>query len=76
MAGNDPETFVLLPADKISPTWNKLKAYLEQELATARVKNDDQKLDEIQTAHTRGRIQTLKNLLALENAPPVMTTDG
>lgn len=72
----EPDIFRLLPGDIISPTWQRLKGYLENELETARVKNDDQKLDEIQTAITRGRIQTLKNLLALENAPPVIPTDG
>lgn len=71
-----PDTFQLLPSDKVSGTWQRFKAHLEQELATARLKNDDEKLDPIQTAFTRGRIKTLKNLLALENAPPVISTDG
>lgn len=71
-----PETFLLLPGDKVSPTWQRLKAYFEQELANARTKNDNEKLDPIQTALIRGRIQTLKNLLALENPPPVVPTDG
>lgn len=71
-----PDEFRLLPGDIVSPTWQKLKTHLEHELATARVKNDDEKLDEIQTAMTRGRIKTLKSILALENPPPVVRTDG
>lgn len=71
-----PDQFKLLPSDIVSPTWQKLKEFFEQELRTARIKNDDEKLDPIQTAMTRGRIKTLKSLLALENAPPVIPTDG
>lgn len=71
-----PEDFKLMPGDRVSPTWQRLKEHLEKELETAQRKNEDEKLDPVQTAFTRGRIKTLRGLLALENAPPVIPTDG
>lgn len=71
-----PDQFVMLPMDKVSTTWLRLKKHLESELAIARLKNDDEKLDPIQTAMIRGRIKTLKSILALETPPPVTSTDG
>lgn len=73
-APKDP--FVLTPGDRATGAWLRLKEHMEDELATARVKNDDPKLDDIQTAMTRGRIQTLKSLIALGDTSPVIPTDG
>lgn len=73
---NAPETFILTSGEKTSSTWMRLKDYMETELATARIKNDDPRLNEIQTAMTRGRIQTLKSFIALGSISPVIPTDG
>lgn len=54
----------LTRADFESRTWDRLRALLEQRLAAQREQND-QRLDEVKTAHIRGRIAELKELLAL-----------
>lgn len=73
---NAPDPFVLTPGEKTSSTWLRLKDFMETELKIARTKNDDLKLDEIQTAITRGRIQTLKSLIALGDISPIIPIDG
>jgi hypothetical protein len=69
---NDKIDFTLTPGDKVSPTWQKLRAHLEDKLKDARGKNDDTKLDAIQTAAIRGQIQTLKSIIALGDTSPVI----
>lgn len=73
---NAPDPFLLSSGEKTSSTWLRLKDHMETELAIARTKNDDPKLDAIQTAMTRGRIQTLKSLIALGDISPVIPIDG
>lgn len=47
-----------------SALWKKLEQYLNDQLASKRRANDAD-LDPAKTAHTRGQIACLKNLLAL-----------
>jgi hypothetical protein len=61
----DNTPLTLTPGDKVSPTWLKLVRDMERQLKNLRGKNDDAKLNEIQTAIIRGQIQTLKVLIAL-----------
>jgi hypothetical protein len=51
-----------------SVTWNwaQTKRWAEAMLDRERKKNDALDLDPVQTAHTRGRISLLKELLSLE----------
>jgi hypothetical protein len=72
MIMDDKISFALTPADKISPTWQKLREHLETKLKNARGKNDDATLDEIQTAALRGQIQTLKSIISLGDTSPVI----
>lgn len=74
---DEPQAALLLSSgDKTSPTWLKLAAHLNEELRVARIKNDNEKLTEQQTAALRGRIATLKSILRLGDISPVITTDG
>lgn len=66
-----PEVFRLTPQDRHSATWLRLKAHLEDKLATARVENEGDK-DAIMTAKIRGRIGLLKALIALDQDDPVI----
>jgi hypothetical protein len=45
--------------------WVEIARWAEERLALERQRNDDLKLDVAQTAHCRGRISVLKDLLAL-----------
>lgn len=73
---NEPQSFVLSPAERGSPLWLKLKAYLDQRLQNARERNDGP-LDADQTARTRGEIDALKALLRLgRELPPFDDGDG
>ena len=56
-------------AEKESPLWKKLKAYLEDRLEASRKLNDSDLTVE-QTAKQRGKIAEIKSLLALETPPP------
>lgn len=58
----------LTDADRISPTWQKLKKSFEQELQTLRMKNDNETPEEV-TAKIRGRIAMLKEILRLGEEP-------
>lgn len=62
---NHPTPLVLTQGEKTSPFWAKMKVYLESELQRARKRNDDQQLDQLDTAALRGRISLLKTLIAL-----------
>jgi hypothetical protein len=46
-------------------TWQEIVRWAEERMALERQRNDDVKLDVAQTAHCRGRISILKDLLAL-----------
>jgi hypothetical protein len=60
--------------DRQSPAWRKLKAHLELRLQELRMKNDND-LDAIETAKTRGAIKTCTNLLALGDQDPATEAD-
>lgn len=66
--------FTLTRDDRATGLWTRLRGHLEEKLATARVKNDDETLTEQQTAALRGRINCLKALLALGTDRPVILT--
>jgi hypothetical protein len=67
------DPFQLSEHDKAQGLWLRLKSYLEGRLADARKRNDDMSLPEYDTAALRGEIRTLKRLIALDAARPVMT---
>lgn len=58
----------LSPIEAHSPIWAKIKQHLQERLEVARARNDGD-LDAIETARLRGRIQTLKELIALDESP-------
>jgi hypothetical protein len=55
--------------DLASETWKAIAARATARLADLRARNDGA-LDEVKTAHLRGRISELKELLALGNPVP------
>lgn len=61
---------VLDKADAISPVWHKLKTHLEAQLLALRKRNDNPRLDPIETAALRGEIKAVLNLLTLGNQDP------
>jgi hypothetical protein len=67
---------LLNPADLQSPTWLKLKAHMEERLATHRRKNDGN-YDEAQTNRLRGQITEAKYVLGLAepDTPPIEPDD-
>lgn len=65
----------LTDEERASPAWQKLRRYMEDELATLRIANDASDLDPISTARLRGRIAELKTLLALGKPAPVLGAD-
>lgn len=60
---------ILLPGDRQSACWQKLKPYLEAQLDLLRKKNDAS-LAEQMTARLRGRIAAVKDLLSLGTDTP------
>jgi hypothetical protein len=64
-----PPPFALRESDKVSDTWRVLRRHLEDRLQHWRVQNEGD-LDAVRTAHNRGRIAVLKELIALDQNPP------
>lgn len=60
--------------DRQSPTWRKLKTYLESRLHELRLKNDND-MSDISTAKLRGSLMELRNLLALGDQDPTTEVD-
>jgi hypothetical protein len=58
-----------------SPTWRAIEQHARAQLATLREKNDSPSLDALHTAELRGRIASLKDLLALGNPAPAEPAD-
>ena len=58
-----------------SPTWRAIEKLASQQLTTLREKNDSLTLDAIRTAELRGRIASLKDLLALAQPAPAQPAD-
>lgn len=71
MQNNPPERFELSNTDKASHVWQVLLVHLNKSLDDLRKQNDG-KLDELTTAHLRGRIATLKRLIELDNDLPII----
>lgn len=61
--------------DTTSPAWLAIHEWASEQLETCRKKNDAQALDSVATAHLRGRIATLKAILALPQAAPTSPGD-
>jgi hypothetical protein len=71
---DEPADLVLAKHDLTSPTWLKLVKHMEARRLALRVKNDGN-LDLVATAHVRGHIKALTNLLALGQPDPVVVAD-
>ena len=61
--------FRLTESDKASGLWLRLRAHLEDRIASARLRNDDATLDPAATAAIRGEIKVLKLLMRLDDPP-------
>ncbi|MFM9922743.1 hypothetical protein VLK31_07115 [Variovorax sp. H27-G14] len=60
-----------LEIDPRSPTWRFVEQHATKRLTELRLKNDRMSMGPDETAHTRGQIAVLKELLALpETAAP------
>lgn len=68
-----PERFFLTPQERIDPLWLKLRAWMREELASRRERNDEG-LDEHHTASLRGEIKLLKSILKLDAERPIIQT--
>lgn len=68
------EDFVLSDGEKMHPLWRRLKAHLETQLQSLRVRND-RELTEMQTATLRGHIKALREIIALGDDRPDTTGD-
>lgn len=66
--------FELSGHDKVHPLWMRLKAHLEDRLASARRQNDRPQ-SEAETALLRGEIKALNRIIALGDDRPLMTGD-
>ena len=62
--------------DTASATWKFVEQHANERIQALRVSNDKASMDATQTAHTRGRIAELKELLALAKAPAQPVDDG
>lgn len=69
-----PEPFSLTEHDKAQGLWVRLRAHLEYRLDDARRRNDGP-LSDYATASLRGEIKTLKRIIALGDARPVIGMD-
>lgn len=58
-----------------SSAWRKLKEHIEERIAHLRKRNDGD-LTERETAHVRGQIFAMKNLLDQAEPPPGLVTAG
>ena len=61
----------LTQGERDHPLWRKLAAHMKDRLARKRADNDNPKMDKFQTAVMRGHIECLKELIELENLPPI-----
>lgn len=65
----DEFDLILSASERQSPLWQKVVAFLENQLKIARAKNDNAALTEQETAAIRGRIHALKAMIALGDRP-------
>lgn len=68
------EKFELSDGDKVNPFWVRFKQHLQSELNLARLRNDNIKATEQETAVMRGEIKKLKALIALGDDRPKTET--
>ncbi len=64
------DNFALTDGERSHPFWMRLKAHLESELQSRRVRNDRVDAPEQETAALRGEIRVLKALIRLGDDPP------
>lgn len=68
------DRFELTADDKAQSLWRRLKAHFEDQLAAARMRNDDPGLSDADTAAIRGEIKTLKAHIRLGDDRPIIST--
>lgn len=61
--------FQLTDGERSHPLWCRLRAHLQDQLAALRLRNDDASMTEPATAALRGRIASLKAVIALGDDP-------
>lgn len=61
---------ILTPHELQDPIWLRLKEHYQARLADLRKQNDSAKLNEIETARLRGRIEECKKFLSLSDPKP------
>ena len=62
--------FKLSAAEQTSPVWARLRKHYEERLQKARIRNDDQSLNEVETAKVRALISEAKYFLSLDKELP------
>lgn len=65
----------LSPGDRVSPEWQRMKAHLEACLQEFREQNDGPMVP-MNRDRLGGRIDFIKNLLALDSDPPPAQTEN
>lgn len=66
----------LTESQLINPLWHALRAHYTERLIQLRVENDNPRLDAEATAMLRGRIDEVKQLIAMELPEPVITVSS
>lgn len=59
-----------------NPLWHALRAHYTERLVQLRAENDNPRLDDAATAALRGRIDEVKQFLAMELPEPVISVSG
>lgn len=68
--------FKLTPQERDTPLWKKLSAHFDARLSALRLRNDNPKLTDAETAALRGRISEVKELLCLSDEGHSLSIDG
>lgn len=66
------EKFRLTEVQKRHPLWLDLKTWALSEIETLRMRFEKQDMTTEKTAELRGQIRSLRNLLLLEDEPPLI----
>ena len=72
LTGPPGNPFELTEGERHHPLWLGLRKHFADQLAAARLRNDDPALDQHATAALRGRIAALKSIIALGDDRPVI----
>lgn len=64
------QPFKVTLMEQTAPVWGRLKEHYEERLRQARIRNDDSRLTEIETAALRARIAEAKYFLSLDQDLP------